>query len=354
MMDRPVLVIFIITLVTLGILTNVSFLIVVARIRYLRRNSINSYLVSMAAADLFFLITNKFFLQVLSQFSEELVLVAYAINTIPEIVTELMMPLVAYDWYKAICLPTKTFATRCDNKSATAYVLISWLVSIGAVVPMCICLALSKSLYYTLKAVSLLPFLISLILCISLYTLIIHKVSGEMTRLKEQPEIIRNSVLARNQIIKMLIANTVAFFLLLSPSKVNVLYRFAVTLLRPDATFQEHDVVIWWIASEMTLLLNSAINPIVYTAGSDQYRRAFCQTFPCCFRHCTCIDLSTSLDETTREDARCTSGMTSKGDISSSQSKRKLQLQLEVSRDLDATEGETSDSIVKVEETLRC
>ncbi|XP_071844672.1 uncharacterized protein [Apostichopus japonicus] len=306
MMDRPVLVIFIITLVTLGILTNVSFLIVVARIRYLRRNSINSYLVSMAAADLFFLITNKFFLQVLSQFSEELVLVAYAINTIPEIVTELMMPLVAYDWYKAICLPTKTFATRCDNKSATAYVLISWLVS------------------------------------------------GEMTRLKEQPEIIRNSVLARNQIIKMLIANTVAFFLLLSPSKVNVLYRFAVTLLRPDATFQEHDVVIWWIASEMTLLLNSAINPIVYTAGSDQYRRAFCQTFPCCFRHCTCIDLSTSLDETTREDARCTSGMTSKGDISSSQSKRKLQLQLEVSRDLDATEGETSDSIVKVEETLRC
>ena len=85
---------------------------------------------------------------------------------------------------------------------------------------------------------------------------------------------------ARNQIARMLILNGTVFFLCLAPFQVysiNLFFRWwaGFNILGEEAT----RYILW--LGRIAMLLNSAINPMLYNVSNQRYRNAFAEAFGC-------------------------------------------------------------------------
>ena len=122
------------------------------------------------------------------------------------------------------------------------------------------------------------PFAIALILNTILYALIIIRLSqraisddgNETKGLKSQADKVRNAV------TRMLVINGIVFFLCLAPWQIYNMYYFVLrNCVGCRALDENHVYVLRWIGRCLNVL-NSAINPVIYSATNARYRRAFC------------------------------------------------------------------------------
>ena len=135
--------------------------------------------------------------------------------------------------------------------------------------------------YKALYATDLIQFVIALIVNFILYTLIILRLTkSTFTNVDKLQK--RNSqkrtIDTRNSVARMLIINGVVFFVCLAPFSIyNIDYLVAVIT---DTVLLDYDAAwaLGWVA-RVLFLLNSAVNPIIYTAANSRYREAFKNSF---------------------------------------------------------------------------
>ena len=298
--------IFIPIVFIIGFLGNVAFLFLLARVKKMRTIT-NFYLANLAAADLLIL-----FLETLtrlwhhlssSQVSTErfhtrtsfgCVMFYFAIH-VPPIASIFLITIVSFDRYFAICHPLKYRNKK--NKKRVSYILIllAWLIS--AVLSLLRALASGRLIYICIvwpshekykyfpdrvtrcnpihhffredileNLVHSVPFIAALIINTIINIRIIQ-------RLRSPPP--GDNGNQQNQQIKrritwMLVANFVIFFSCLAP-------KHAFLILWNLFSYSKQRY--YTHTSTILVMLNSAINPIVYGLASPSYRRGFLKAF---------------------------------------------------------------------------
>ena len=299
-------------IITLGLLANGAFLFTLVSVRQMRTIT-NFYLANLAIADLFFVIVtavNYFYRYIWSPDFQRGVpwsstagcaSISSALHT-PYFASICLVTLVSIERFLAICFPLKH--RMINNKSRTAkMVLATWLITLAfttLVAPTytkheILCLLWPEKWQHRLPTVinycnaatwhfidisailQFAPFIIALILNTILYALIICRLSqrdvsdngNEKTGLKSQADKVRNAV------ARMLVINGIAFFLCLAPWQFYNMYYFVFRNCAGCRALDNNHVYILRWTGRCLNVLNSAINPIIYSATNARYRQAF-------------------------------------------------------------------------------
>ncbi|XP_022108815.1 vasopressin V1a receptor-like [Acanthaster planci] len=302
----------------IGIPGNLAFLFTLFRVRCMRTTT-NFYLANLAVADLLYIAifsvyNTETFLQspiAYTSFASswQVCLVIALTLDVPYFASNSMITLVAFERFYAICHPLKNLISRSRKRTASV-VAISWTASIFLAATIssrlsthrvaCVlwpsgdefsslpdtvnfCLAgrpwvkiLTQSLYFGF-------WLLGLLTNTVMYYKIIRRLSHRPIPTASVPQTRHhlNAKVVRNQVARLLIVNSVVYFVLQSPRVVvfNLIGLIqaasGVTVLQPGKITD-----LWPIALFLTLL-NSSVNPIIYNATSQQYRQAFLQAFAC-------------------------------------------------------------------------
>ena len=298
-------------ILVIGVLGNVAFLTLVARVKVMRTVT-NFYLCNLAIADLLFLVVVAAI--TLWGFGVAPVYEAtpfrtnfgcasyYFFRHLAYFTSIALVTLVSSERYLAICLPLK-YRLMNNRQRSCVLTCTAWCVSgvLAIVVALghgqlsdiqCLplppmhrngseeygtfqtfhkCRAITYNIYYTSQLIQTIPFCLALIINVILYTKIIMKLK------KPSPENDNkeNNKRGKIQVMRMLIINAVAFFLCLAPRQ------FLITqdvinhkVGNPGSTV---NYVLY--TADMLNILNSAINPILYGLASPSYRRGFMKAF---------------------------------------------------------------------------
>ena len=316
--DKVMITIVFPLIVTLGFLANCAFLFTLIRVRQMRTIT-NFYLANLAFADLFFVIVtavNYFYKYTWSPDFQRGVpwsstagcaAISSAVYT-PYFASICLVTLVSLERFLAICFPLKH--RMMNNKSRTVkMILATWLIALAfttLVAPTytkheILCLLWPEKWQHRLPTVinycnavtwhfldisailQFATFIIALILNTTLYALIIFRLSqrdvsdnnNEKTGLKSQADKVRNAV------ARMLVINGIAFFLCLAPWQFYNMYYFVFrNCIGCRALDDNHVYILAWIGRCLNVL-NSAINPIIYSATNARYRQAFITAIGC-------------------------------------------------------------------------
>ncbi len=298
----------------LGVVGNCAFIYVVAKIKHMRTIT-NRYLVSLAVADVIFLLAAigpKLYRYIKSPLDADDsplgsagCIWTYFLSDTSYFASLFFVTLVSLDRYVAVCRPQDR--NNGIKGRSTELIASAWFISCllaasltpGNATLVFYCYKWAPMEPYTswpstirvcmpkkewMKTFSLglqtLPFFVTLILNCGLYISIIKGLDQSMKRLNLRGEQKSKDSRMRNQIAKMLVVNGVVFFVCLSP------FEF-VSLCHMIATSRDYVFVIsnydtrTYIAMFARILsyINSAINPIVYTAMCERYIQAFKQAF---------------------------------------------------------------------------
>lgn len=154
----------------------------------------------------------------------------------------------------------------------------------GSQVPVCLTLASNAwSIAFFVMTISAF-FLLPLFILIVLYTIIAKNLiakDGRMVKIRpSKPEL---SFKARKQVVLMLGAVVLSFFVCLAPFRVFTLW----IVFAPDEQVKGKGVEFFYnflYFSRIMLYLNSAINPILYNLMSSKFRKGFRKIWcSCCF-----------------------------------------------------------------------
>ena len=308
-------VIFVPLVAAFGIVSNCSFIFVVYRVKSMR-NVTNIYLINLAIADCSLLIAAS-----IQYIGDYIISPKYDLHfsfytafgcSVPNFLIYLSynaslwtITLVSFERYLATC---HIFWHRLvANKSrAIRLVLLVWIISLifGGLatpytpinicvldandtviehLPYCdfVCNWCEGALYLT----DCILFSIALIVNITMYCLIIHKLSNakplpESTHHCNGSNSRRNlekSIKTRNAVAKMLIINGCVFFICLTPfsiANIESIFQYFHGSVFADQ-FVGH---LGW-AGRVLFLLNSALNPLLYNVSNPRYRAAFQESF---------------------------------------------------------------------------
>ena len=297
-----------------GLIGNCAFVYVAVKIKHMRTVT-NRYLVNLAIADVIFLLAaigSKLYRYMKSPLDgDDSPLGAfgciwtYFMSDMSYFASLFFITLVSLDRYVAVCRPqdrnngikgrsaeliTGAWIFSCllaavltpGNANLVFYCykwapvkpFITWPSTIRY------CLPMREWMKTFSLGLQTLPFFVTLVLNCVLYVSIIHGLDQSIKRLNQQGEQKNKDSRMRNQIAKMLVVNGVIFFVCLSPFEfVSLCYMIATardyTFLIPNLNARTYITLFARILS----YINSAINPIVYTAMCERYIQAFKQAF---------------------------------------------------------------------------
>ncbi|XP_022088122.1 thyrotropin-releasing hormone receptor-like [Acanthaster planci] len=323
--DRVVIVCVQPVIVALGLLTNGSFLFVVARVPRMWTVT-NLYLVQLAVADVMFLVLTETQRIVYFQASPLILdmsvvgfagsVTLYFFVQFLHTATMILVTVVALEKYFAIFKPFLLRASwvrgnrkRAVKMSIGTWILAALLVSLvgpwhNGFVLTCIVWPEYSSFdgvpdrVYTLKDNSedmstyelvtmpqrdSLVYTITFIVIASVNSVVFVRIIRAL-KLRVVPIGQQNAVLearitrTRNQVTWMLVINGVLFFVLMAPSKI---YALARTISRGSGHEVLDNLQRSYVTNTFSILtyLNSAVNPIIYSAVSLRYRRACRRAF---------------------------------------------------------------------------
>ena len=309
---------------TLGLLGNIGFLIVIYRIKSMR-NATNYYLANLAVADLCLLVMTA--IQYFWTYTHSPLDVNFAFETtfgcaLPNFIVYFcyfasvwLVTLVAAERYLAICYPLRHHTITGSSRSFRL-LAIAWCLSLimtvfaspygnpeivcmhwpndgiyaqyPAQISVCrgICAWCDKALYVIDPA----QFIFALIITTCMYGRIVAILSRRTIADNGSYNSAATSagrIMAenRNQVARMLIINTVVFFVCLMPyciTNLDSLYKEITGSYPPHKSYGflslPQKQVLSWI-SKLTTQINSAANPYLYSATNRRYRKAFVQTF---------------------------------------------------------------------------
>lgn len=311
------------TVLTIGVLGNAGFLVVLYRVKHMRSIT-NFYLANLSIADLCLLVMSA--LQYFWTYSHSPLDVNFVFAStfgcaVPNFLVYLcyfasvwLVTLVATERYMAICYPLQhhiitgtrrsfrlvsiawgvAFAMTCF---AAPYgnpeiVCIDWpdegaYANMPVRVPVCrgTCDWCDKTLY----AIDPIQFVFAFLINSCMYGRIVMILSKRSALIDDENK--NSSSLAavtsarvqadnRDQVARMLIINTVVFFVCLMPYCITNLNSFVKEVNNTGFLTIEESNILSWI-SKLTTLLNSAGNPYLYSATNKRYRKAFMQAFRC-------------------------------------------------------------------------
>ena len=292
--------IFTFIIVALGLLINGSFLLVVYRVADMRTN-INIYLVNLAIADLstqvLYIIRHVggYILAYGLKYGNPTKYGCAAINFLAYLFYYVSLWTVTFlglERYIAICHPLRH---RSINPRAQALrmVLTAWLISIifaAFVTPqkpvdLCViskdeqmfsiqlqvCRFICTSCWDAVTATDFTQFVTAVTASTIFYSLIISRLG------KSNPSddaIAKNTCKTRKAVAKMLIINGVVFFLCNVPyAYLNLTDFFRIRVFNRSV-----DIITLWIA-RLLYLVNSMVNPIIYSLICHRYRKAYMKAF---------------------------------------------------------------------------
>ncbi|XP_064465869.1 growth hormone secretagogue receptor type 1-like isoform X1 [Ornithodoros turicata] len=290
-------------LLTLGTVGNLLVPLVVCKTKDLR-NSTNLFLINLSVSDLLvLLVCMPTALVELHSQPEVWILGEGMCRLIPFLelavahVSILTILAISFERYYAICKPLKAGYT-CTKMRALAIIATIWVVALLVTSPMLAVSEYGSVEYYdgsnvlscgvsygvlwrkvyilaTIALLFVLPFFILVIVysCIAQH-LMIHGRALSCSS-SEQAQI-----RARRQVVMMLVAVVLSFFLCLLPYRV-----FIVWIIAAPEPVQAHiSLEVFYnllYVCRLMLYLNSAINPILYNAISSKFRDAFCRLLGC-------------------------------------------------------------------------
>ena len=307
--------IFVPLVVLFGVVSNVAFIFVVYRVKFMR-NITNVYLVNLAIAD------SSLLLAGLVQYIGDYVVcpeydLRFSFHTsfgcsVPNFLIYLCyyaslwtVTLVSLERYLAVC---HTFWHRAISDYSRSVKMIAsiWVISvffasfaapytritlcgvetenelglseIAFSAPFCefTCGWCATALFLT----DLIQFIITIIVNFVMYTLIVYHLGKTMFPISNDESAIQANIRAmrtRHTVAKMLIINGVLFFICLTPfsvANINSLTKsFGVSV------FDEETIVLLSWGGRVLFMVNSAVNPLVYNASNPRYRDAFREAF---------------------------------------------------------------------------
>ena len=309
------------TVVAFGWFGNAAHLFVVYRVQDMRTIT-NFYLSNLAVSDAMFL-SNAAFQYIWTYFAQP---IDFSSSPFPKgymcalnglvlyfcyFASVFLIILVTFERYLAICHPLTHRLVK--GKSWTARMTaIAWLISL---VMACFCLDVHETekicidwpdsdqyngmashfiackfntncswCYQTLAILDFSQFALAIIVSIFMYWRIINTLTTRSDRFKSKHDSDKQTTSmmfrARNQVARMLILNGIIFFFCLAPFEVMNLDLFCYWW----AGYRIFDAVkkryVFWIGC-IAVLLNSAINPILYNVSNERYRNAFAEAFGC-------------------------------------------------------------------------
>ncbi|XP_022100242.1 orexin receptor type 1-like [Acanthaster planci] len=304
----------------IGLPTNVAFLYTIYKVAHMRTIT-NFYLANLALADLLCLVLYPglyswafFSTPVVFNFQTSSWVECAALFfcfDIPYFASNAIVTLVALERFYAICRPLQSRQVSSPRRAA-ALAATFWLVSVVVSVSVsfrritvqvfCVdwpdtdggeydtlpdtvsfCTAgepwvatYSHCMYVTV-------WILGLIVNSFLYFKIVRRlgrrsVGGSLRNERETKE-----RLVRNQVARMLIVNSIVFFVLQAPRIITVNLLSFLTAVT-GRVLQPVDVSVLVPLTYFLSLLNSAMNPIIYSGTNTRYREAFLQAFGCCRR----------------------------------------------------------------------
>ena len=300
-------------LLFVGLTGNISFIYVVWRLPKMKTIT-NFYLVGLSIADSLFLISaigSKLWMFIQSPLTPDdgplgslgCILVNFVSST-TYIVSLICITLVSLERFWSVCRPhrkrdsnRKVLVIMAVSSLLSALLSASFMPSFAAVFVECFdwpderpyntwpktrlfCEPIKRWHDLYTNGSQTIPFFISLVVNVILYHRIIrglHKsmksIQGKVSARKER------SANTRNQVARMLVINGIVFFLCLAPFELMSLF-YMIADLRGGIYLAPREVIIimLYFARAMSYL-NSAVNPIIYTALSVKYREAFKHVF---------------------------------------------------------------------------
>ncbi len=306
--DKLFITIFMPIVVSIGAFNNFAFLFVICRVKAMQ-NVTNFYLGNLAIADMGYLmtmITRHIWSYIAtspiqggvpwaSPFACQL---PYIMTYATYFASVFLITLVSIERYFAICHSLKHLVLNRKTR-ATALVATTWLLSFSLTTTFFITPVSTKQLCYILPdgfkneqnliivytcvrscdscaiivwLIDIIQFLLALTVSSFLYTFIALKVInrdiGEMTA----------SVSVRNAVVRMVIINSVLFFICSLPFQIvnlqSLIYEYTGMWFLSVKNYN----LIGWIG-RVSSLLNAAVNPVVYSLTNSRYRQAFLQAF---------------------------------------------------------------------------
>lgn len=301
----------------IGIISNAAFIYVALRIKHMRTVT-NKYLVNLAVSDIIFLtaaIGDK-----LWKFNNSPLMGddaplgsfgcvwVYFLSDMAYFASLIFVTIVSLDRYFAVCRPQ-------DRKNvikgrSTEITVASWILSFiiaGALIPSnsnftmyCMlwpdiepfvnwpnavgfCLPEHAWVGDFATGVQTLPFFFTLVLNSYLYIAIVRGLDQCIKRMSQHGVAKSKDSGMRRQIARMLVVNGVTFFCLLAPFELGSLFQLIASLRgQEDYAFliTNNTVRSYLMLTARTLsYINSAINPLIYTAMCRRYLEAFKQAF---------------------------------------------------------------------------
>ena len=300
-----------------GVVGNLLFLIVLARVRSMRTIT-NFFLANMAIADLIYMsvgIGEKLWRYQASPVKDDdTVIGTMGCVFFPFIVdfcfttSVLLVTIVSFERYYAICKPLRHRHLATWSKS-TKLVVATWIVSF--ILPAILipghykmkyecyrypddpayesfpslhgyCVSISRWYVLVGDGFQVIPFFIALIVDSILYTLIIKSLHDRVkTNFSDNPNHDRLTH-DRNAVTKMLVITGVLLFLCLSPYQVLILSFMISGAISNEAYDTLNEAVTpYWAIFQTLMYVNSALNPYVYGTTNARYRHALIKTFHC-------------------------------------------------------------------------
>ena len=303
-------------IVVFGLLSNACFLFTIYRVREMR-TIVNFYLANLAISDMLLVTSTAIgylypYLSVSHAIrggtpQTHIGCILFVISTfITYFASICLVTLVSFERFLAICYPLKHRAV--NSKSRTVQLtLCAWFVAAlltAAVTPLgaklnvtCVvwppkyqrilpsvfayCFPVSPVFLDIGTSFTLIPFVVALILNTIFYIMIIRRLDDRKSISEENPttgqdHATRQGVRMRNSVARMLVVNGLIFFVCLSVYQFHSIDQYLYLKSRGeiDIIRPENEGMVQWIGNIMTVL-NSAVNPVIYSATNSRYRKAF-------------------------------------------------------------------------------
>ncbi|XP_067126634.1 growth hormone secretagogue receptor type 1-like [Centruroides vittatus] len=203
---------------------------------------------------------------------------------------------ITFERYYAICRPLMAGYT-CTKMRAMAIIVVIWIVAISITCPMLfiteyehttyidgtevpVCITDMQSVWQKIYffGVTTFLFFIPLLVLIVIYGIIAKRLV-ESQRVLASP-VADSQIKARKQVIFMLAAVVLCFFLCLMPFRIFTIW----LLVAPEHQLKELGMESYYnllYFCRIMLYINSAVNPILYNVISSRFRDAFIRLFSC-------------------------------------------------------------------------
>ncbi|XP_022086130.1 thyrotropin-releasing hormone receptor-like [Acanthaster planci] len=344
-------------IMAIGLLSNIAFLFVVARVHRMR-TVVNVYLVSLAFADILFL--GAAMGQDIAHFASSpvakdqgnvnfgLFIVMYVFTYVAFFTSEFLVTAVAFERFYAVCRPMKVFVGNADPWNASKLVVLSWAVAavlaattvpsqcrtvvycmlwptreLEATLPATLTayVSTSEAAFRYASFMQTCPFFVAMAVNSVLFVRVMRAMNDRLGVIGRQAAGVRKNLEVRNQIARMLVINGVMFFILMAPFQTLSLYWFIRRLTGYTRYQSNKSFEAGLLFSHLLTYCNSAINPIIYNVTNSRYRRAFYEAFNLTCRS-TCRDDPSAQGETGKKDRRaifatCSSMKTTNGSLRS-------------------------------------